>query len=242
MRTGTSGRVRWRSSRRTSRPTRPHWDIYRLFFQQYGSSPYTSQHSTSYILSLCFKIRLVSSVNYKTYLLHLISCDANRILGLAWAWSDTPARTLIVSMHNKEFFFMVVKYLRIASLQTMSSTDLSFLTTSSSIWSSSSMATSRPRLTNCVVATAGVAPISEQRSLKFSSGSLKSNRSCSAGFTVDVVAVKSWSFWLGTFVDSCVAATDVVACVVATTVVACVVTTDLVRSRSLYFVYWDNSA
>ena len=60
--------------------------------QQYGSSPYTSQHSTSYILSLCCKIRLVSSVNYKTYLLHLISCDANRILGLAW--SDTPARTI----------------------------------------------------------------------------------------------------------------------------------------------------
>ena len=114
--------------------------------QQYGSFPYTSQHSTIYILSLCCKKRLDSSVNYKTYLLHLISCDANRILGLAW--SDTPARTLIVSMHNKEFFFMVVKYLRIASLQTMSSTDLSFLTTSSSIWSSSSMTISWPGLSN----------------------------------------------------------------------------------------------
>ena len=51
-----------------------------------------------------------------------MSTLANRIFCSGLAWSSTPARTLIVSMHNKKLFFIVFKYLRIASLQMMSST------------------------------------------------------------------------------------------------------------------------
>ena len=83
-----------------------------LYHPTRPASSAEATNAAHYYLSYVVSCKMDQFLSNKTYLLHLMSTLANRIFCSGLAWSSTPARTLIVSMHNKELFFIVFKYLR----------------------------------------------------------------------------------------------------------------------------------
>ena len=78
-----------------------------LYHPTRPASSAEATNAAHYYLSYVVSCKMDQFLSNKTYLLHLMSTLANRIFCSGLAWSSTPARTLIVSMHNKELLFIV---------------------------------------------------------------------------------------------------------------------------------------
>ena len=73
-----------------------------LYHPTRPASSAEATNAAHYYLSYVVSCKMDQFLSNKTYFLHRMSTLANRIFCSGLAWSSTPARTLIVSMHNKE--------------------------------------------------------------------------------------------------------------------------------------------